>query len=366
MAATRWQQIVEAIRAEIDAGRRHPGERLPSESELAQQWGVSRMTAHRAMYELQRMGLVERKRRSGTIVTSAKSRRTGCVALLAHHSHDSLEMAYLRGIHAGLPEESRLIVCDTQGEPDKEAHYLRRMAREADGIILFPTCEPENTPLIARLLESGTHIVCIDRYPEGVPVDAFVTDNYGSTLEALRYLITQGVSPIAHLSHPYLHVSSVRERYQAYLDALQQAGCARPERWVRWFPAVPARYQASLTQVVADALVALRHETPSLRAVFCLNDYHLMATLEACAKLKITVPDDMHILTFHDSLSLLPQTARSIHRLVQQPFELGKQAAERLRFLLEGHVSAPIIVRLPAHFFPMTSDANPLEGGLSI
>lgn len=366
MAATRWQQIVEEIRAQIETGIRRPGDRLPSERELAQHWGVSRMTAHRAMHELQRMGLVERKRKSGTIVTAAKPRRTGCIALLAHHSHDALEMSYLRGIHTGLQEEIHLIVCDTQGNPDKEAHYLRRMAREADGIILLPTCEPENTPLIARLIESGTHIVCIDRYPEGVPVDAFVTDNYGSTIEALRYLITQGVSPIAHLSHPYLYISSVRERYQAYLDALREAGFSQPERWVRTFPAVPARYQASLTQMVADALVALHHDTPSLRAIFCLNDYHLMAVLEACAKLKRNVPDDLQILTFHDSLSLLPQTARCIHRLVQQPFELGKQAAERLRFLLEGHVSAPTIIRLPALFYPATLDANSSEGGSSI
>ncbi|GBC95782.1 Arabinose metabolism transcriptional repressor [bacterium HR16] len=366
MATTRWQQIVEAFRADIETGRRRPGDRLPSESALAQQWGVSRATAHRALHELQRMGLVERRRRTGTVVTPIKPRRTGCVALLAHHSHDSLEMSYLRGIHAGLPEETHLIVCDTRGEPAKEAHYLRRMAKEADGIILFPTCEPENTPLIARLLETGTHIVCIDRYPEGVPIDAFVTDNYASTLEALRYLIAQGASPIAHLSHPYLHVSSIKERYQAYYNALREAGFTQPERWVRWFPAVPACYQASFTQMVADALVALRHETPSLRAVFCLNDYHLMATLEACANLKISVPDELQILSFQDSLSLLPQTARRIHRLVQQSYDLGKQAAERLRSLLEGHISTPAIVRLPARFYPITSDANPLEGGLSI
>lgn len=366
MATTQWQRIVESFRADIEAGRRRPGDRLPSESELAQQWGVSRMTAHRAMHELQRMGLVDRKRRRGTVVTSVRARRTGCVALLAHHSHDSLEMAYLRGIHAGLSEEIHLIVCDTQGEPDKEAHYLRRMARETDGIILFPTCEPENTPLIVRLLESGTHIVCIDRYPEGVPVDAFVTDNYGSSLEALRYLITRGVSPIAHFSHPYLHASSVRERYQAYHDAMREAGFHQPQSWVRWFPAIPARYQSSFTQMVTDALVALRHETPSLRAVFCLNDYHLIAVLEACAKLKMSIPDELQVLSFHDSLSLLPQTLRRIYRLVQQPFDLGKQAAERLCALLEGHISAPAIVRLPAHFYPMNPDANSLEGGLSI
>jgi GntR family transcriptional regulator of arabinose operon len=359
MSATRWQQIVEAFRAGIEAGQWRHGDRLPSEAELARQWGVSRMTAHRAMNELQRLGLVERRRRSGTIFSSGKRRHTGCVALLLHHSHDSLEMSYLRGIHAGLPEEVRLVVCDTKGDASREAHYLRRMAHEADGIILFPTCEPENTPVLARLLEAGTHVVCIDRYPEAISVDAFVSDNYGSTLEALRYLVAQGAHPIAHLTHPYMYISSLRERYTAFLDALREAGYTKPEQWTRQFPAVPPRYQPSITQMVADAITVLRGEDTPLRAVFCLNDYQLVAVLEACEQMNLRIPEDLQVLTFHDSLSLLPQVAQRLHRLVQQPFELGRRAAERLRSLLEGQISSPTVLRLPVQFYPATTDANP-------
>ncbi|MCS6949212.1 MAG: LacI family transcriptional regulator [bacterium] len=364
MGAGRWRQIAENLQAQIERGEWRTGDRLPPETELARRWGVSRMTVQRAMHELQRLGLVQRRRRAGTVVTSARMKRAaGYIALLAHHSQDLLEMAYLRGIQSGLPEEVHLIVCDTQGDAEREASYLRRMAKEADGIILFPTCDPENTPLLIRLLESGSHIVCIDRYPEGVSVDAFVTDNYQSTLEAMRYLVARGVAPIAHLSHPDLHIPAVRERYQAYLDALREAGFPQPERWVRWIPGVPPCYTPYLVQIVADALVALRCHTPSLRAVFCVNDHYLMATLEACAQLKLTVPDDLQILSFQDTLSLLPQMARSIHRLVQQPLELGKQAALRLRSSLEGRMAEPTVVRLPAQFYPAVVDANSVKGG---
>ncbi len=365
MPTVRWKQIAESIRREIEQGKWRPGDRLPIESELADQWGVSRMTAHRAMNELQRMGLVVRRQRRGTIVAAKPVRRTGSVALLLHNSHDQLEMDYLRGIHAGIGEDSRLVVCDTEGDPDKEAHYLRRMAVETDGILLFPTGDPRNNSLIVRLLEQGVHIVCVDRYLEGVPVDAFVTDNYTCTLEALRFLIRRQIYPIAHFTQGDLWVSSVRERYQAYLDAMREAGAESPERWCRRFPVLKRQERAILSQLAADALVALKQREPGLRAVFCLNDYHLVAVLEACDELGWRAPDDLQVLSFHDCVSLLPQTTRRLHRLVQQPFDLGKLAAERMMLHLKGQASSPSVVRMPAIFYPAQTQNTLSEGGSS-
>ncbi|MER3472928.1 MAG: hypothetical protein C4335_02600 [Armatimonadota bacterium] len=361
MSAVRWKQIVENIRREIEEGKWRPGDRLPVEAEIAERWGVSRMTAHRAMNELQRLGLVIRRQRKGTIVASRTARRTGHISLLLHNAHDKLEMDYLRGIHAGIGGDARLVVCDTEGDPNKEAHYLRRMAVETDGILLFPTCDPRNHSLIVRLVEQGAHIVCVDRYMEGVPVDAFVTDNYTCTLEALRFLIRQGIYPIAHLTQGDWWVSSVRERYQAYLDAMHEAGASAPEKWCRHFPVLNRQERASLTQLAKDALVALKHHEPALRAVFCLNDHHLMAVLEACDELGWLVPDDLQILSFHDCVSLLPQTTRRLHRLVQQPFELGRLAAERMMLYLKGQPLVASVVRLPATFYPAQDTSS--EGG---
>ncbi len=351
MPSARWKEIVESIQQEIIAGHRAPGERLPSEDELAISWGVSRMTAHRAMHELQRMGLVVRRRRSGTVVAVRSARRTGSISLIIHNSHDRLEMEYMRGVQSAIGDENRLVVCSSEGNAEREAHYLQRMAAETDGVILFPTCEPQNTPLLTRLAEQGTHIVCIDRSPEGAPVDACMTDNYASTLQALHSLIVSGIYPIAHFTQGDMWTSSVRERYQAYLDAMQEAGYSSPRKLCRHFPVMHARYRFSLTQLARDALVALKHEEPALRGVFCLNDYHLIAVLEACDELGWRVPEDLEIVSYHDCVSLLPQTTRRIHRLVQQPFELGRLAAERLMQRLKGLALPLSTVRLPAVFY---------------
>lgn len=62
----------ERIRADFEArilsGALAPGERLPIELELMDQYGCSRMTVHRALSALAGAGLVERRKKAGTVV----------------------------------------------------------------------------------------------------------------------------------------------------------------------------------------------------------------------------------------------------------------------------------------------------------
>jgi GntR family histidine utilization transcriptional repressor len=70
----RYQQLKAHILEEIQAGRLTPRDRVPSEQELVRQFGVSRMTAHRALRELARDGVVVRQTGVGTFVADSPSR----------------------------------------------------------------------------------------------------------------------------------------------------------------------------------------------------------------------------------------------------------------------------------------------------
>lgn len=63
-----YHQIYLQLREEIVNGSRPFGSRLPPEQELAENFGVSRITARRALAELAETNLVGRKRRVGTHV----------------------------------------------------------------------------------------------------------------------------------------------------------------------------------------------------------------------------------------------------------------------------------------------------------
>jgi len=66
-----WEQMADGIRADIAAGVFTAGHRLPSETELARQYGVARMTARKAIAELVKDGSVVVVHGRGTYVTES-------------------------------------------------------------------------------------------------------------------------------------------------------------------------------------------------------------------------------------------------------------------------------------------------------
>jgi DNA-binding FadR family transcriptional regulator len=66
-----YQQIARLIAAAIAVGRYAPGDKLPSERELADDFGVSRPTIRDAMIALEFQGLVEARQGSGVYVNAA-------------------------------------------------------------------------------------------------------------------------------------------------------------------------------------------------------------------------------------------------------------------------------------------------------
>lgn len=67
-----YRRIMAAIQADIASGRLKPGDRIPSEHELTAAFGVSRMTANRAVRELTQEGLVSRRVGSGSFVSDRR------------------------------------------------------------------------------------------------------------------------------------------------------------------------------------------------------------------------------------------------------------------------------------------------------
>ena len=70
----RYQQLKDLIIGRISSGELQPSDRVPSENELVEAMSVSRMTANRALRELNDEGYVERVAGRGTFVSDFRSR----------------------------------------------------------------------------------------------------------------------------------------------------------------------------------------------------------------------------------------------------------------------------------------------------
>lgn len=133
-----FQQIATTLRDRIVSGELKGGARLPSEADICETWGVSRITAKRALDLLAEDGLVERARGRGTTVTrrapapSAAARLDGWLenlwSLAEATTVELLDFAY-RPLPAHVADELDL-------EADTQAQHARRL-RRLDGLPLF-------------------------------------------------------------------------------------------------------------------------------------------------------------------------------------------------------------------------------------
>ena len=69
-----YEQVKINLQSQMASRAFLPGQRLPSETELCQNFGVSRITVRRALDDLVNEGILERKQGKGTFVAERKSK----------------------------------------------------------------------------------------------------------------------------------------------------------------------------------------------------------------------------------------------------------------------------------------------------
>jgi GntR family transcriptional regulator len=115
----RYRAIEQTLRSRITVLR--PGDRLPSDSDLCLEFGVSRMTARNAMQRLADEGLVLRDPGRGSFVAEAP----------AHRRADRLLSFSLEMQRQGRVPSSLLVSCELRAPRDAEASELRLGADES-------------------------------------------------------------------------------------------------------------------------------------------------------------------------------------------------------------------------------------------
>lgn len=217
-----------------------------------------------------------------------------------------------------------VLMSNTNADRKKELNYLSMMESEAiDGLVITPTSE--NVDRVAELSEKGLPITVVDRRMTAGRVDVVLSDNVAGARTATEHLLRLGHQRIGHIGGP-LHLTSGRERYEGYLEAMQ----ASP------WPASPdlvhfGDYRRESGYNAATEL--LQSDTPPT-ALFVANNLMTLGALNAIHDQGISIPDDIAIVGFDD----MPW-ARSLNppltTVAQAVEEIGYHAARLLMARIE-------------------------------
>jgi len=343
-----WKVIVDDVAGQIASGAIPAGQKLEPEAEMALRLRVSRHTAHRAIHELQRMGLVARQRRWGTVVLERSTERKHRIGYLADFTSNLFQTHLLTNIEGSLQGTDRLLIATSRNDSELEAEHIRALVTEVDGLIVYPAEGDANATLFQEIHASGFPMVLIDRAPRGCEEMVVLTDNVEASKSAIRGLVEAGHKHIAFFGTNNDRAQSIRERHDGYVSAVPSHD-VKLERWIHMnLDDNPA----SMYQAVADALIAMRGRDPKPTAAFCTQDWLARAVILACNEDKLMVGQDFAIATYNDFGDSFFPFAQRLVRIEQQVDEISRIAMARLYARISGQAVEPGPIRVQARVTP--------------
>lgn len=353
-----YERLYEFVLEEISQSRLRPGDRVPSEAELAERFGVSRITSKRALRMLADAGVVERRRGKGSFV-SVDARRvdavraaespaapavreraggTGCLALLLPDASETYGLDLMCAIEERAAEHGyHLVVRRTRDSQQVEEDAIRALGGgTVDGMLVFPVHGEFYNASLVRLVLDGSPLVLVDRYLPGIPACAVCTDNAAACRVLTEYVLDQGHTEVAFVSPPVENTTSIEERIQGYRSALHERGV--PAAAERCFTGL----QSTLPEPGSDseagsdraAIRAFLDREPAVTG-FVVCEYNLAVLLrEVLAEVGRWDPVRYLVACFDSPWSRA--AAASFPHIRQGQQEMGRRAVDLLVAQLNG------------------------------
>ena len=216
------------------------------------------------------------------------------------------DMAYQKGM--------RVILCNSDEDPKKEALYLGLMEDEnVCGVIFSPTLST------ARKFDASAYpfpFVMIDRPVPAGTADAVVLDNHAAAHTLVDHLVSRGYQRIGGIFGSASGTGLARR--EGFHEALKQYGLTGSSQLLT--PTAAAAQQA-----IAQWLNS--PERPD--AILVSNGLFLLGALQAIRATGLKIPDDIALVGFDDDpWTSLVEPGLTV--IAQPTYEIGRTAMELL------------------------------------
>ncbi len=224
------EPIYRDLLRKISSGELQPNRRMPTEQETADEYGVSRMTARKALQCLAEEGLIERRQGAGSFVAAQENDQATNKVVSIMYGQD---MSRLPAIHDRVMRQGFILSFFSQyrthWDPDLEALFLRQVAKQQHQALLA-FCSPilhdnkHNEPLLREIEAAGVRVIHYHPFSLELPEQSYLMPDFAKAgyLAAVRLLMS-GRRPayFACMEHdgPAFHLMR-----QGFMEALRALG----------------------------------------------------------------------------------------------------------------------------------------------
>lgn len=340
---TLYMQIYEFLKEKIISKEIVPGQQLPTELELADQFGVSRITSKNALNQLESEGLVYRKQGKGTFVSASAPKiytqsMNKVIAMVfpfeTANNSSGFVMSYVNGAMSYLaPRGYYISIHCTEWNYDVERNILKSLpASGVGGIIYSPESSTKHIDLLNLLCLDKYPIVTIDKYYEGMQLSSVTSDNFNGQYKLTEELIKMGHRKMTYLTCEDIEdKTSLRDRYFGYCKAMKDYGIQidRDISLIDYHSVDSEEERIKFLEKEIDYLLKR-----GVTAILVENDLEAIKLEKVILNMGLSVPKDISIAGF-DDLDWLEHLELKLTTVRQNNFEIGRRAAEIIVKMIE-------------------------------
>lgn len=327
-------------------------------TDVARRAGVSVPTASRVMRGVDSVDhlLKEKVLRAASelgyqpnrLARSLRERKTYILGYMSAGSTAHFHTVLAEGVHDAGLKHGYAVVTGMSNTTERQQNYAQIFAGfQVDGLIVVPTT-PHN-PEINRI-GAQLPIVEVDRSSSEVNRHAVLLDNRRAMQLAVDHLVNLGHTQIA-LLHGTLSVSTEKERYEGFRDALSQRGLEPVPGLLVEDDFVEAGGKRAMNRLLDGP--------QPLTAVVTTTNEMLAGAVQVLRERQIDISEQLSIVGMDDTrwtrLITPPLTV-----IAQPAYEMGFQAVELLVAMIEGRSSQfPMEIRCTPQLIHRASTGPP-------
>ena len=274
----KYEQLVKTLRQTLPQWYADGQRKLPGEQALAAQFSVSRQTLRQALAVLERDGLLEKRRGSGSYLCPAAANQDRRIAVIATSLSDYIFPSLLKDIQACLSAQGfSVVIHATENSIRREREILQQLLLDPPAGILVEGCKTAlpnpNAELYLELKRRAIPLTFLHGSCRELP-EAFCVgdDNYGGGYLLAGHLIRNGHKKNAGI----FKSDDVQgpDRYHGVVCAMRDAGLFPLDENFLWFSSFQ-RYQLVELQDESVLQGFLRQQLGSCAAVVSFdNSYY--------------------------------------------------------------------------------------------
>ena len=348
MTESKYNILFLTLKTDILNGRYLHAEPLPSENALKRKYGVCRSTVQQAFRELEKLGLIVRRRGQGTFVTRIGASRKLGLIVPGVACTDFFQPFVSEINRLARKNDYTLLFAEVFSlDRDKRIHQVRELAAEfikkrVAGVIYEPLAEPNgneaNEHILGAFRRARIPVVLIDcdivPFPQRSDYDVIGVNDVEAGAKIANHLLSVGARKIHFLISKLCPTTFLNRLYGA------EAELIRAGRFKK----------GSVLYAEPEDVAALKRHIRRFGkpdAFVCSNDPNAAIFAKTLEKAGLSIPEDVLLTGFAD-MPVATLMSPQLTTIRQDRNEMGGLAFRRLMERIANPGMAPNEILFPA------------------